>query len=283
MKAAVQQKPFPLKPARKKKKSRRKGHILAWLTPRLLKRLVVFSIIFSCVLWLLKDDGIARLRTGFYAFTANHNLAIADIKIEGRHRTSAEEILSTLNVNIGDSLFQFDTESAHTKILELPWVNSVLVQRQFPNRIRIVLNERVPLAIWQNQGNFYVIDKLGKKIEKISAQDFPDFLIVVGDNAPAQALTLMTLLAEYPEVRKAVVSASWIGNRRWNLYLSNSVEVRLPDDDPLKALKTLEQAEKQYGLLQKNIVRIDLRMPDRMIVKPKDEKSAAEQSTTSAP
>ena len=90
----------------------------------------------------------------------------------------------------------------------------------------------------------------------------------------------MTLLADCPEVRKTLVSASWIGNRRWNLYLSKGVEVRLPDDDPLKALKTLEEAEKQYGLLQKNIVRIDLRMPDRMIVKPKDDTSAAAESAT---
>jgi cell division protein FtsQ len=269
MKAAVQQKPYPARPARKKKKMRRKGHALSWLTPRLLKRLIFFSVIFGCLAWLFNDSGAARLKEGFYKFTAKHSLAIADIQMEGRYRTSAEDILDILGVKIGDSLFQFDGKNARAKILELPWVNDVLIQRQFPNRIHIVINERVPLAIWQNQGNFFVIDKMGKKIEKINASDFAEFLIIVGDNAPQQALTLMTLLAQYPEIRKSVVSASWIGNRRWNVYLNNGVEVRLPDDDPLKALKILEQAEKQYGLLQKNIVRIDLRMPDRMIVKPK--------------
>jgi cell division protein FtsQ len=283
MKAAIQQKPYPAKPVRKKKKIRRNGHALSWLTPRFLKRLVIISVVFSCLIWLFKDNGTQRLAEGFYKFTANHNLAIVDIHIEGRYRTSAEDILKTLGVKIGDSLFQFDKKSARTDILALPWVSDVLVQRQFPNRIRIVLKEHVPLAIWQNQGKFFVIDKMGRKIEQIKATDFPDFLVVVGDNAPAQALTLMTILSEHPEVRRNIISAAWIGNRRWNLYLANGVEVRLPDQDPLKALKTLDQAEKQYGLLQKDIVRIDLRMPDRMIVKPKDDISTAEPSTAKIP
>ena len=58
-----------------------------------------------------------------------------------------------------------------------------------------------------------------------------------------------------------------VGERRWNLRLDNGVEVRLPEEGAEAALAELVRLAREQDILSRDIKAIDLRFPDRLIVK----------------
>ena len=62
-----------------------------------------------------------------------------------------------------------------------------------------------------------------------------------------------------------------VGERRWNVRLRNGVDLRLPDEgfaDSLDALATLQETS---GILDQPLEYIDLRDPERMVVRKRGE------------
>ena len=75
------------------------------------------------------------------------------------------------------------------------------------------------------------------------------------------------MLAREPQLAARVRAAVWVGDRRWNLQFDNGVAVKLPADSPQVAWSLLAQLEKQQNLLARDLSVIDMRMPDRLVVR----------------
>ncbi|MCH7555160.1 MAG: cell division protein FtsQ, partial [Proteobacteria bacterium] len=56
--------------------------------------------------------------------------------------------------------------------------------------------------------------------------------------------------------------------RRWNLRLDNGVDVELPEAGINAAWRRLADIERRHRLLSRDITAIDLRLPDRLVVRP---------------
>jgi cell division protein FtsQ len=70
-----------------------------------------------------------------------------------------------------------------------------------------------------------------------------------------------------------------VGERRWNLRLKNGIDVRLPETDVAPALERLVALDNEKNLITRDIVAIDLRLPDRVTVRLSE---AAAQARTEA-
>jgi cell division protein FtsQ len=57
------------------------------------------------------------------------------------------------------------------------------------------------------------------------------------------------------------------GGRRWNLRMDNGIDVRLPEIEAFVAWDRLAKYEAQHNILGRDIGSIDLRLPDRVVVK----------------
>ena len=58
-----------------------------------------------------------------------------------------------------------------------------------------------------------------------------------------------------------------VAERRWNLRLKNGIDVRLPGSNIEQALETLARFDREKNLTSRDIVAIDLRLPDRVTVR----------------
>jgi cell division protein FtsQ len=70
-------------------------------------------------------------------------------------------------------------------------------------------------------------------------------------------------------------AAIFVGERRWNLRLSDGLDIRLPEDNVGHALATLSALDKEDRLFAKDIVAVDLRLPDRLVVQLSDDAAKA--------
>jgi cell division protein FtsQ len=96
---------------------------------------------------------------------------------------------------------------------------------------------------------------------------FTELPLVVGKGANDRARELLAMLRSEPELAPRVLAAVRVSGRRWNLRLEAGIDVQLPEDDPAKAWAQLARIQRSQGVLERNIVTIDLRLPDRLVVR----------------
>lgn len=257
---------------------RRRPGRFAWVKPRHM------AITAACVvglgaliaggMWVQRADLPARIAAGsnelgaeLLRMTARAGLGVRTITVTGREQTRAADVVAALGVREGAPLLGFDTAMARTELERLPWIKSAAVERRFPDTVLVRLAERAPLALWQTQGRFAVIDTEGKEIRKVDPGAFRHLVVVVGDDAPRHAEGLLALLASEPDLKKRVSAAIRVAGRRWDLMLAGDIRVQLPEQEIGAAWQKLAAAERKEKLLDRAISQIDLRSPDRMTLR----------------
>lgn len=198
-------------------------------------------------------------------------LRIEEFSISGRRYTRESDIVAAVGAYYGDPILGIDPLDAKLRIEGLPWVERAEVERILPKTISVNVIERVPLAIWQSDDLHQIIDTKGTVIPDQAASDFLDLPVVSGDGAEDAAADLVSVLSIVPSIRQYVVAAERRGDRRWDLFLTLGIKVQLPGQNADLALRHLAEAEGRYGLFKRDIVNIDLRVPDRMIVRKRNE------------
>lgn len=210
--------------------------------------------------------------------TALAGLRVQEIFVEGRGETPAAQVLAALAATRGAPLLAISPAAAKKELERLPWVREAAVERRLPDAIHVRLVERTPLALWQRQGRLALIDRDGVEIRTADPARFRRLPIVVGDDAPRHAAQLLALLATEPDLAPRVVAAVRVSGRRWNLHLdvgdSRTVELQLPEENAGAAWARLADLERASKVLDRNVAAIDMRLPDRLVVRPVRETGA---------
>lgn len=221
--------------------------------------------------WAWSHDVIGQLAEGAkwrtIALSAKIGFQVNEILVVGRKETESKVLRKAIRLTRGAPILAFDLEAARDRIEELPWIRRATVERMLPDTILLSIEERKPLAVWQHNGKFALIDETGEVILRNDLDRFNDLLVVVGENAPAEAASLLTTLATQPELLSLVKAAVWVGDRRWNLRLTGDIDVRLPEGNPAAAWTRLAEYERVHRVLERDVQVLDLRIPDRLIVR----------------
>ena len=154
----------------------------------------------------------------------------------------------------------------------MPWVKKAEVTRILPGKLKIQLEEREPFALWQQDGKVRLIDETGHVITSRGLANYAHLPMVVGQGADTKAMDLYSLLEEFPELAARVKTAVHVGDRRWDLIFDNGVRVKLPEAAPAAydsqmAWQKFASLQAEYRLLEREVSVIDMRLPDRMILR----------------
>ena len=219
-------------------------------------------------------DAIAQ-RAGFQS---------ANVSIEGASRLSRADILRIAGITESSTLFLIDADATRTRLLRNAWIAEATVAKLYPDRIEIAVVEKKPFAVWQSRGNFFVIAKDGVIIDQLTRERVRDsgMPIVVGEGAERRAQDFLAVLDRFPAVRGETVAAVLIAERRWNLRLKNGTDVRLPEEDADVALMRLVALDRDKHILSRDVSMIDMRLPDRVVVRLSDEAAQASDAVMKA-
>ena len=200
---------------------------------------------------------------------------ITSVAINGRKQLTQDEILAIGGVNGHSSLLFLDASSVREKLKADPWISEATVLKLYPGQLRIDIVERAPFALWQRSGQMSVISEDGAVLDRYVSPRFLKLPLVVGKGAETRAKDFLALLARYPQINGATKAAILIGERRWNLRLNDGLDIRLPETDVGNALLALSNLDKDEHLFAKDIVAIDMRLPDRLLVQMSDDAAKA--------
>ena len=239
----------------------------------------VLILLGSAGLGIIKGGHVEELTTA--ASDARNALAnsagfrITSVAINGRKQLTQDEVLAIGGVNGRSSLLFLDADAVRDKLKGNPWIADATVLKLYPGRLQIDIVERSAFALWQQDGRLSVIADDGAVLEPYVTRRFITLPLVVGKGAETRARDFLTLLDRYPQVRSVTKAAIFVGQRRWNLRLKDGLDVRLPEADVGKALARLSTYDREDHLFSRDIVAIDMRLPDRLIVQLSDDAAKA--------
>ena len=232
----------------------------------------------ATVLLLVGSIGFGVVRGGHLAeFTAalsdtrnamanSAGFRITAVAINGRKQLTQDEVLAIGGVNGRSSLLFLDAATVRDKLKTNPWIGEATVLKLYPGQLQIDIVERTAFALWQNDGRLAVIADDGAVLEPYLSRRFISLPLVVGKGADTRARDFLALLDRYPQVKKQTKAAILVGERRWNLRLKDGLDIRLPEHDVGNALAALSKLDREDRLFSRDIVAIDMRLQDRLVV-----------------
>jgi cell division protein FtsQ len=204
--------------------------------------------------------------------------AIGGIVVHGDvSHNSAATLRANVAPRLAGNFFTVDLQKAREAFEAVPWVRQAIVRRQFPNRLRVELQEHEPQAFWGGDSESRLVNTFGEVFEAnpgdVEQDDMPR--LVGPDGSAAQVLAMYRGLKPLLErlelgIEQVVLS----GRGGWSLHLDSGATVELGRGTTEEVLarsqrfaQTLTQVTAKYGRRPEALVTADLRHTDGYAVK----------------
>jgi cell division protein FtsQ len=204
--------------------------------------------------------------------------AIRAIVVQG---DLAHNSAATLRANVAPRLrgnfFTVDLQKAREAFEAVPWVRKAVVKRQFPNRLRVQIEEHRPAALWGAESESRLVNDHGEVFEANAGdaeqEDMPRLHGPEGTGA--QVLAMYHALKPLMERLELEVDALALSGRGgWTLHLDSAAVVELGRGTPQEVVArserfahTLTQVTSKYGRRPEALVTADLRHVDGYAVR----------------
>jgi cell division protein FtsQ len=194
---------------------------------------------------------------------------VRSVDVQGIQRMDSKPVFQIALGQTSTAMPLVDVAAIREQLLHYGWVKDARVSRRLPDTLVIDIVERQPAALWQDEQRLSLIDAEGVVLDRVPISAMPDLPLLIGPGANARSRHLDSLLAAVPTLRPQLESANWVGKRRWDLNFQSGETVALPEGEQAAkaALEKFARLDKSTGLLGRGIVRIDLRIPGKMVVR----------------
>ncbi|MDR2682209.1 MAG: FtsQ-type POTRA domain-containing protein [Holosporaceae bacterium] len=201
----------------------------------------------------------------------NDKFIVKKIAFDGNDKIPDTLLLKASELRYMSNIFFASLEDVKKKLEKVSWIRSAVVHRKFPDTIYIRVSERIPIAIFQSKYKLHLVDAESVVLEHDGIGNFSNLPIVVGDGAEKEAAHLLNCLDHFPKIRKQLIFALRVSKRRWNIKINKGITVKLPEKGLMQAVGILDELADSNGFFNDDILSIDLRMLDRVVISRKNE------------
>ena len=196
------------------------------------------------------------------------NYLVSDIQVIGEDDNCKVADIPVLEKYKGVATLLISVDDIRNDLESIDCVGKVDIMRVLPNKIKVMIEPRVPIAIWQHKHKFFFVASDGSVLSIRSSNGVSKFIIVIGDDAPQVTPELLRVLSKDQDLYAKIVSAVWIGERRWNIIFDNGTELLLPEENYAHAWNKFVELSKNNEMFKPFAHRVvDLRVQNRIYVK----------------
>ena len=208
---------------------------------------------------------------GDFSFSAFDNSVDAHFRVHmaSGHRGSLSETTFGFKENdLQDPFFQDKV------VYSLATKTSRSTDIEESRKLHYKLTVQEPLTLWLRQGQVWIGASEGDQVPSFGPVKFTQRLEGLEPHVAEDVAVILRALETDPELKERVTAAVRVSKDRWNVKIEDRIEVRLPRDGLESAWKQLSRIERAHGLLSRDVAVIDLRLPDRMIVRTRSDPSS---------
>src|SRR6476661_4952791 len=151
-----------------------------------------------------------------------------DIEISGLQNVTRAQVMEVMGGDIGRNIFFVPLGQRKTQLEQIPWVESASVMRFAPNRLRVEIHERTPVAFARVGSRIMLTDAVGTLMELPGRKKY-SFPVIVGMNSGEPPSTRAARMKIYNDV----VNQLDAGGAHYSQELS---EIALSDPDDVKVM-----------------------------------------------
>ena len=216
-----------------------------------------------------------------------------NIEVAGTQNVSMAQVMEVMGADIERNIFFVPLDQQKLQLEQIPWVESASIMRFVPNRLRIEIRERQPVAFARIGPRIQLIDASGVLMELPRHHKY-SFPVVIGMNPGEPVSTRVPRMKTYVDMLSQLDS----GGARYSHDLSEvdltdpdntKVRVNDPAGDVLVQLGSSNFAERYKVYLShiqgwrqqfQKVESVDLRYDNQIIVNPDFEKAALQTRLT---
>ena len=196
--------------------------------------------------------------------------AIAGITVQGE---VSHNSVPTLRANVAPQLagnfFTLDLAAARKAFEAVPWVRQAVVRREFPNRLRVLLEEHHAVALWGGEGDSRLLGDRGEVFEAnvgdVEQDDLPR--LAGPDDQGAQVLAMYNAVKPILEPLDLTVAQLTLTPRgNWQVEMDTGASIELGRGTPNEVaartqrfVATVTQVASRYNRTPQALVSADLR------------------------
>jgi cell division protein FtsQ len=217
---------------------------------------------------------LVLLVAGTVRWALRHPLfSIAGITVQGEVvHNNAVTLRANVAPRLAGNFFTVSLDVAREAFEAVPWVRKAVVRREFPNRLRVQLQEHHPVALWGDEGESRLVNEFGEVFEANEGDVEPDELPRLAGPLDQSAQVLATYRLLKPlfqplDLRLEALTLTARGS--WQAGLDNGAIVEIGRGTPeemvartQRFVQTLTQTTSRYGRRPEALVSADLRHTD---------------------
>ncbi len=185
---------------------------------------------------------------------------------------AVEEIKNLLvgeNVLSKPHTFDVNQEKLKDLFLKLEWVKNVSIIKSYPSNLSIVIEPKKVIAYFIKEEKFFPIDSDGNILD--IPLDAYKGILVSGDGGNFALPHFLEVMNDYPNILDRVVFLQYVNNLRWNVYLysmdDTGLLIKFDNHDFEEGVKKIDFMDKNQDLLKRDIVEIDIRDVNKVLIK----------------
>ncbi len=228
--------------------------------------LVLFILVLSGVWWVIQRP--------FFTLRVIRVEANSAVDSTGLRHVNALTIKNTALPRIRGNFFTANLDAVRTAFEAVPWVRKASVQREWPNKLIVTLEEHVALGTWGENGQLISAKGDVFTANLAEAEDDADLVALSGPDGSEKEV-----LAQYVEFKNwfakinlAPDEVNYSSRYAWSLKLNNGMQVqlgRVQDATTLKNRvdKLMTVYPQLLASLQDSIESVDMRYPNGLALK----------------
>ena len=229
--------------------------------------LTIFTISLLFITFIINTD-FDKYSKLLNNFLIKNGFIINNIQILGIKNISKENIIKIVNKEKKSNILNVSLSNIYNELKSNDWVKELYIERILPNTIKIIINRKEAIGIWQYEMSNKLITKNGEIISTANVNKFKiDLPIIHGNYANKNANSILKILETNKDLAKNVWSLNFINNRRWNLHFKQGIIVLLPHKGVLEAWNEIIKLQKNYDILNLGLTELDMRNPNKILGK----------------
>lgn len=152
-------------------------------------------------------------------------LAVREVAVVGNSQLGVDEVRRAAAVPLGTPLARLDTAAVARRVRALPPVDSVAVERAWPNKVTVRLTERAPVAFVPGRTGGVLLDRNGMAYRTVAARP-TGVPVVKAGSTPARKAAATVAGELTPQLRVRLVAIEVPEKDRITLRLSKGLTVR---------------------------------------------------------
>jgi len=159
-------------------------------------------------------------------FSLSSKIKIQEVIVENNLILDEQMIKKKLSFLYRTNIFLLNTDKIASELKEIDFINSFEIKKLYPDKIKIKVFEKKPIAVIQNKQVKKYFTNSGEIINFIDLKEYNDLPIVFGDKENFLIFYQKLKQVNFPinEVKKFYLFES----KRWDLITNNDQVIKLP-------------------------------------------------------